>query len=52
MKHFFDVVPRHVLDFYLVVVGTHSGSDEFCAREAGGGEGQEISVGVTLDHVG
>jgi len=30
MKNFLDVVPRHVLDFYLVVVCTHSSSGDFC----------------------
>lgn len=29
MKYFLDVVPRHVLDFYLVVVCTHSDSGGF-----------------------
>lgn len=52
MKHFLDVVPRHVLDFNLVVVCTHTGSDGLCAeRRWRWLEAEEISVGVTPDHV-
>ena len=32
MKHFLDIVPRHILDFYLVVVRTHAGSGGFCTE--------------------
>jgi len=55
MEHFFDVIPRHVLDFYLVVVCSHAGSDGPCVgrkwRWLKSVNTEEIAVGVTPDHV-
>jgi len=49
MEYFLDVVPRHVLDFYLVVVCTHFRSRDFnTGRRWRWPKAEEISVGVTL----
>ena len=52
MEHFLDVVPRHVLDFNLVVVCTHTRLDGPCVgRRWRRLEIEEIGDGVTPDHV-